>query len=106
MTVVAFLQNQWFKNPAKIAEIYARHDTPEGRVKLNARFLFYRSLTGKRLLDAFGRYVCERIIWEEASREVGSISSHCPPADPAHIRLSSISSLISFWRSERSRRAV
>ena len=87
MTIVAFLQNQWFKNPERVALLYAQHaNDPGRRAKLNARFLFYRSVTGKRLLNALGQDACDAIVWEEASREVGSVSSHCPPADPQHIR--------------------
>jgi hypothetical protein len=87
MKVVAFLQNQWFKNPEKIAKMYARTGTtPEGRAQLNRIFLFYKSLTGKRIKAAFGQDACREIIWEEASREIAGESDGSFPADTSHIK--------------------
>lgn len=83
MKVLAVLQNQWFKNPAKVREIYARN--PELRNKLIARFLFAGCLTGKRLRAAFGD-LCDAIIWEEASPKIGGFSASKFEPDPAHIR--------------------
>jgi hypothetical protein len=82
--IVAFLQNQWFKEPDKIRAMYARN--PEKREALNKRFLFYKSLTGKRLKLAFGEELCNSIIWEECSREIGGKSSASFPADLDHMR--------------------
>lgn len=87
MKILAFLQNQYFKQPERIARIYAKHGTtPEDRASLNGSFLFMGSLTGRRLKSAFGEELCDDIIWEEASKDVGSVASHCPPADPEHIK--------------------
>jgi hypothetical protein len=87
MKILAFLQNQWFK-PSSIKTIermYATHGaTPEGRASVNARLLFYRSLTGRRLKAAFGD-LCDSIVWEEASRRVGDKSTSKFPADPQHV---------------------
>lgn len=84
-TILAILQNQWFKNPERIAEIYAKHaTTPEDRADLNARFLFAGSMTGRRLKAVFGDAI-EGIVWEEASRETTGQSNGCPPADLEHI---------------------
>lgn len=88
MTILAILQNQWFKPESvqAIERIYRQHGgTPEDRAELNARFLFYRSLTGKRLRAAFGSELCERIVWEEASAKIGIEPSAKFAADPAHI---------------------
>jgi hypothetical protein len=82
-TVLAFLQNQWFKDPQGVKALYARH--PDKRNDFIARFLFMGCLTGKRLQKAFGAEVCNSIIWEEASPEVGGHSSSVFKADPAHI---------------------
>lgn len=84
MKILAILQNQWFKNPDKVREIYARHSELDARAKLNARFLFAGCLSGTRLKDALGD-LCNSIIWEEAAAMTGSKSSACPPADPRHI---------------------
>jgi len=83
MKILAILQNQWFKNPAKAREIYARN--PELRNQLIKRFLFAGCLTGRRLSEAFGD-LCDLIIWEEASPEVGGFSASKFAPDPDHIK--------------------
>jgi len=83
MKVLAFLQNQWFKDPKGVKAIYARY--PDKRNVFIARFLFMGCLTGKRLQKAFGAEVCNSIIWEEASPEVGGTSDSVFKADLAHI---------------------
>jgi hypothetical protein len=80
--VVAFLQNQWFKEPERVREIYAKR--PALREELNKRFLFAGCLTGRRLRKAFGE-LCGSIVWEEVSREVAGESSGCFDPDPSHI---------------------
>jgi hypothetical protein len=83
--VVAFLQNQWFKNPKHVRRIYAEHaGDMDRRARLNARFLFYKSLTGRRLRDAFGS-LCATIVWEESSPEIGGESSARFNIDRVHI---------------------
>jgi hypothetical protein len=87
VTIVAFLQNQWFKprSVPTIQRMYREHGaTPEGRAKVNARLLFFKSVTGQRLKAAFSD-MCDRIIWEESSCHVGCESSSKFPADPVHI---------------------
>jgi hypothetical protein len=85
MKILAFLQNQWVKDPARVQAIYDRHgDDPDRRAKLNARFLFYRSLTGRRLRAAFGE-LCDEIVWEEASLRKAGKSSGVFPADENHM---------------------
>ena len=83
--ILAFLECQWFRNPDAVRAIYAKHASDfDRRAKLNARFLFRESLTGKRLHQAFGE-LCREIIWEEVSREIGGKSSAAFPADTEHM---------------------
>lgn len=81
--IVAFLQNQWFRDPARMEVIFNRH--PELREDLIARYLFAGCLTGKRLRAAFGD-LCDEIIWEETSRKVGGESSSVFPPDLIHMK--------------------
>lgn len=83
-TCVAFMQNQWFKDPARAkAFLEARPDCREGFIK---RALFMGCLSGRRLEEGLGVDLCQRIIWEEASDKIGGQSAAAFPADPAHIR--------------------
>lgn len=83
MKILAILQNQYFKDPEHVKAIFARH--PDKRNDLVRRFLFAGCLTGKRLLQAFGESLCQKIVWEEASKEIGGISSSVFKADAEHI---------------------
>jgi len=83
MKIVAFLQNQWFKDPEGIKAMFAEH--PERRERYIEAFLFMGCLTGKRLQAVFGEDLCGQIVWEEISPEIGGHSSSKFPADPAHI---------------------
>lgn len=82
---LAFLQCQWFRNPDRVRAIYARHAGDYARrAALNARFLFYKSLTGNRIFNSFGA-LRELIVWEEVSTEIGENSSDCFPSDINHM---------------------
>lgn len=83
MIIVAFLQNQWFKDPERIKRIYAAR--PDRREELNKRFLFLNSLTGKRLKATFGD-MCNLIIWEEISPRIGRESAAVFSPDHDHIK--------------------
>jgi hypothetical protein len=83
--ILAILQNQWFKEPERVAKMYAREPTPERRAALNRAFLFYKSLTGRRIKAAFGDELCRKIVWEEASKKVAGKSDGVFPADLEHI---------------------
>lgn len=89
MKIVAILQNQWFKNPAKIKQIIAEKES-EGFVDAREfyikTFLFWGCLTGRRLQATLGETYCDEIVWEECSREMGSSASSKFPADMQHIR--------------------
>ncbi len=84
MKIVAFLQNQWFRNPEGIKAMFA--ENPERRERYIEAFLFMGCLTGKRLQAVFGEELCGAIIWEEISPEIGGHASSKFPANPAHIR--------------------
>lgn len=81
--VLAFLQNQWFRDPGRVKAIYERH--PEMRNDLIRRYLFMGCLTGRRLEAAFGEDRCAEIVWEESSPEVGGHASSRFPPDAKHI---------------------
>lgn len=83
MKILAFLQNQWFRDPEGIKEIFAAH--PERRERYIAAYLFMGCLTGRRLKSAFGEELCDRIVWEEISSEIGGHASSKFPPDPEHI---------------------
>lgn len=84
--VVAFLQNQWFKNPDAARRTYQQHagDNLECQARLHAMFLFMGCLTGRRIKKVFGDAV-DWIVWENVSKEIGGQSSSAFPADPAHM---------------------
>lgn len=84
MKILAFLQNQWFHNPEAIKAQFARR--PEMRNALIGTYLFMGCLTGRRLAAALGDDLCDQIIWEECSPEIGGKSSAAFPADLKHIR--------------------
>lgn len=83
MTILAFLQNQWFKDPEGVKEMMREH--PERRQRYIEAFLFMGCLTGKRLRSAFGEELCDAITWEEISPEIGGHAASKFPPDPIHI---------------------
>jgi hypothetical protein len=85
MTILAFMQNQWFKDPPRMRKLFEKHY--QGRRHEFVRtFLFFGCRSGQRLRQAFGDDVCDyHIIWEEASPEIGGRSSAAFPADLQHM---------------------
>lgn len=83
MKVLAILQNQWFKDPDRVRAFIERR--PELRRNFIRRALFAGCKTGRILKAGLGEEWCRRIVWEEASPEIGGKASSCFPADPAHI---------------------
>lgn len=83
MVILAFLQNQWFKDPEGVKAMMAEH--PERRQRYIEAFLFMGCLTGRRLQSAFGEELCDAITWEEISPEIGGQASAKFPPDPIHI---------------------
>lgn len=82
-TVLAFMQNQWVRDPEQLRRILARHDE-KFRRRMIARLLFAGCVSGRRLKAAFGD-LTSRIVWEEASPVITGRSNECPPADLAHM---------------------
>jgi hypothetical protein len=83
MKILAFLQNQWFRDPDHIREILKRR--PAARQRIIAYSLFAGCKTGRILKAALGEEWCQRITWEEASPEIGSEASAVFRADTRHI---------------------
>jgi hypothetical protein len=84
MRILSFMQNQWFKDPAKVKAIYARN--PDKRNYFIRTFLFMGCLSGRRLQKALGEELCRQIVWEEASPEIGGASGSSFGADEEHIK--------------------
>lgn len=88
--IVAFLQNMWVKNPTNIHAMLAREKTDFNRERLRLRLikfaLFRGCITGRRLKSSFGEELCDRIIWEETTREIADNPKTIFPAQPEHIR--------------------
>lgn len=90
MKIVAFLQNQWWRDPEGVKKTIARSATPE---KCRLRLIQYGlsiCTTGKRLakylLPVIGRESWGDIHWENSSREIGGKSSSSFPADLEHMK--------------------
>lgn len=84
MTVLAILQNMWFRDPGRVRLLLERNPAARDRVIRYA--LFAGCLTGRRLKQVFGQDWCDEIHWEEASPQIGAHASSVFPADPFHIR--------------------
>ena len=88
--IVAFLQNMWGKNPAKVKAMLERTHPESERDELRLRLIKYSlfdgCLTGRRLRAAFGDVLCEAILWEESTREIAGDPKTIFPAQPEHIR--------------------
>jgi hypothetical protein len=84
MMIVAFLQNQWFKDPARMRQILATQFKGD-RESFERTFLFFGCLTGRRLMIAFGEELCDRIVWSNASPLIAGQSDDVFPPDPSHM---------------------
>jgi hypothetical protein len=84
ITILGVLQNQWFNDPEKVRRIMKRN--PSARRRMIHYALFAGCRTGIVLRDVFGEDMCKRIVWEEASSEIGDRASSYFRADPAHLR--------------------
>lgn len=79
MTVVAFLQNMWFKDPERMKKVYAhylkREEDGLGRQRFIRDFLFFGCKTGKMLDKAFEPVFGDewrwKVWWEEAHDQWG-----------------------------------
>lgn len=88
MKILAFLQNQWFRDPERARRAlayYVEKRGAKGRNRFIADMLFFGCLTGRRLRLAFGEDACSEIVWEEASPELHGKASAAPPANVGHM---------------------
>jgi len=93
MKILAFMQNQWLKDPERhkrTMQRYIDRGKPELAEDLRRRMIHYALFagcrTGQILKKFLGDDVCSKIIWDEASKEVGGHSSSCFKADHDHMR--------------------
>lgn len=84
MTIVAFLQNQWVRDPVRVKAMIEKHGE-RYRQKFICFALFAGCLTGRRIRKAFGEEVVTSITWEETSKEIGDKASAFFPPDFDHI---------------------
>lgn len=80
MKIVAFLQNPWF--PDHVAE---RHKKLYGTDVNFRRRVLARSMSGRRLITAFGYDLYESIWWDNANPECTSHAAGLNKADWDHI---------------------
>ena len=88
MKTVAFLQNQWVRDPERVRRAIALAGAPQRyRRRFIACALFNGCLTGRRIVDAFGEVFLDRaqIIWENASPQIASKASGAFPPDVDHM---------------------
>lgn len=90
MIILGVMQNQYFNDPDKIRRTLASFgDDVARREKYRRRliaFALFRGCKSGRVLErVFGEELCGRIVWEEASREIGGHASSVFPADVAHL---------------------
>lgn len=83
MIAVAFLQNQWLKNPDSARALIEKHGD-KGRDRLTKYALFAGCVSGRRIKAAFGDLI-DGISWHEASPVITATPRACPPADLGHI---------------------
>ena len=93
MIVLGILQNQWFREPEKVREILERASRLRGpeaarltRRRFCARALFAGCRTGLILRQSLGDELCQRIVWENASPELGGHAASKFPANMDHLR--------------------
>lgn len=84
MTILAFLQNLWVKDPQQLRDILDRN--PHHRLDMIRRLLFCGCLTGRRIISCFGEDLVKHMIFEETTREIAGDARTILPPDPEHIR--------------------
>jgi len=83
VTVLAFMQNQWFRDPERVRQILASGKVD--RRDFIRRSLFAGCQSGRTLRAVFGKELCQEIVWEEASPQIGGHASSKYDPDQAHI---------------------
>ncbi|HEY1772456.1 MAG TPA: hypothetical protein VGH91_04610 [Gammaproteobacteria bacterium] len=84
VTVLAFMQNQWFRDPERVEKLLAS-GIIKNRRDFIRRALFAGCQSGRTLRAVFGKELCQQMIWEEASPRIGGYASSKYEPDPAHI---------------------
>lgn len=91
-TILALLQNQWFRDAeraAKLLDQYIKHEGGywEGRARFSRDMLFMGCLTGRRIEKAFGDELCDYggMVFEETSPQLGGKSGAVFPPDEKHL---------------------
>lgn len=85
--VLGIMQNQWFKDPERVRRMLSAPTAdPKLRRRLIAYSLFAGCKSGRVLRKTLGTEWCERILWDEASLEIGGHAASVFPADLLHIR--------------------
>jgi len=85
MKILAFLQNMWV-HAHQVLGVSRCHPISNAREDMIRYALFAGCLTGRRLKQAFGKTLCDCIIWQEASPVVSSNSRDYHSPNEAHIR--------------------
>lgn len=83
MVTLAFMQNLWVRDPAKVKAMIDRHGE-EFRRRAIKYALFAGCVSGRRLKQAFGP-LCDEIVWDEITREIGGAANACFPPDFDHM---------------------
>lgn len=84
------MQNQWFNRPDTIKAALASYGDDKVRAEKYRRrlieFALFRGCKSGRVLRKVFGDLCDDIIWEEASREIGGHAASIFPADLPHMR--------------------
>ncbi len=82
--IIGVMQNMWVKDPDRMKKSIERYGEKHRR-----RFIHYSLFagckSGRVLKSIFGQELCDKIIWEEASKEIGGKASSAFPADMEHL---------------------
>ena len=84
MTILAFLQNQWARDPERVRALIERYGERYRR-RLIPYALFAGCASGRNLNATFGEELCRTIHWDEVSREISGRPDFVATPDPAHI---------------------
>jgi len=82
------MQNMWVRRPERIRAMISTcgdSDREQYRRDIIERLLFAGCLTGQRLKQTFGEW-CDRIVWDESTREIADNPKTIFPADLNHMR--------------------
>lgn len=83
MNILGVLQNQWFKDPGRATDMYARRPNIMEKLELTKRFLLSSS-SGLVLKQCFGP-LAEELTYCNASPQIGGRSKDSFKAEPAHL---------------------